>query len=135
MILLPVTFNNFWSIFKPGESKITKYRIETALAAGKQVVSISIDEIKEDLIITFEDKIVRIDFDDLESYRKRLGRQIIRDKCGFQIAPNNMEKFKDFQIINLDREAKLTPLGKVLRRKSVALYGITYTVSDMLFSD
>ena len=121
MILLPVTFNNFWSIFKPGESKITKYRIETALAAGKQVVAISIDEIEEDLILTFEDKIARIDFDDLESYRKRLGRQIIRDKCGFQIAPNNMEKFKDFQIINLDR-AQLTPLGKVLRSKSVALY-------------
>ena len=105
-------------IFKPGESKITKYRIETAVAAEKQVVAISIDELTEDLIITFEDKIARIAVVDLESFRKRLGRQIIKDKCGFQIAPNNMEKFKDFQIINLDREAQLTPLGTVLRRKS-----------------
>ena len=109
---------HFQSIFKPGESKITKYRIETAVAAEKQVVAINIDELAENLIITFEDKIARIVVDDLESFRKRLGRQIIKDKCGFQIAPNNMEKFKDFQIINLDREAQLTPLGKVLPRKS-----------------
>ena len=109
---------HFQSIFKPGESKITKYRIETAVAAEKQVVAINIDELAENLIITFEDKIARIAVDDLESFRKRLGRQIIKDKCGFQIAPNNMEKFKDFQIINLDREAQLTPLGKVLPRKS-----------------
>lgn len=112
------SLNVIQSIFEPGESKITKYRIETAVAAEKQVVAISIDELTEDLIITFEDKIARIAVEDLESFRKRLGRQIIKDKCGFQIAPNNMEKFKDFQIINLDREAQLTPLGKVLRRKS-----------------
>ena len=30
-----------------------------------------------------------------------------------------MEKFKGFQIINLDREAQLTPLGKVLRIKTI----------------
>ena len=77
------------------------------------------DLIKRDLRFTFEDKIARIDFEDLESFRKRLGRQIIKDKCGFQIAPNNMEKFKGFQIINLDREAQLTPLGKVLRIKTI----------------
>ena len=78
-----------------------------------QVVSIAVDEFKEDLIVTFEDKIVRIDFEALESFRKRLGRQIIKDKCGFQIAPNNMEKFSEFKIISLDREAQLTPLGTV----------------------
>ena len=73
----------------------------------------------EDLIVTFEDKIVRIDFEALESFRKRLGRQIIRDKCGFQIAPNNMEKFSDFKMIALDREAQLTPLGTVFRFRTL----------------
>ena len=115
--LLPVTQVLF--IFKPGKSKITKYRIETTLATEKPVVSITTEELTEDLIVTFEDKIVRIDFEALESFRKRLGRQIIRDKCGFQIAPNNMEKFSDFKMIALDREAQLTPLGTVFRFRTL----------------
>ena len=72
------------------------------------------DGLRSDLILTVDDKIIRIDFDALESYKKRLGRQIIKDKCGFQKAPNNMEKFIDYKEINIDREVKLTPIGKGL---------------------